>query len=162
LNCNTALKENIASGDLLGSVLDVQGVPRRRFFVAISSFATNEEEREKLLELASDEGYDLYFDYVVQGKRNYLDIFEDFRSCRPPLQVWLATIPVMFPRRYSVASSSAVRSNQVCSLGKRHISSHLPLTMTVRTMRGCLQIKIQIRSNSGRNLLWLLGQAWLW
>ena len=84
--------------------LDLCGVPRRSFFDGLARFATNAEEQEKLLELASAEGTDLYYDYCVREKRGYLEVLEEFRSARPPLSRLLELVPPMQPRHYSIAS----------------------------------------------------------
>jgi hypothetical protein len=43
----------------------VTGTPRRAFFEQLSLFSTSDEEKDKLLELASPEGADLF--HEVQG-----------------------------------------------------------------------------------------------
>lgn len=91
----------------------MQGVPRRSFFARISAHATNDEERDKLLELSSEEGNDLYFDYVVHGKRNHVDVLEDFRSCRPTLACLISAIPRLMPRKYSIASSALMNPTRI-------------------------------------------------
>lgn len=84
--------------------LDLCGVPRRSFFDGLARFATNAEEQEKLLELASAEGTDLYYDYCVREKRGYFEVLEEFRSARPPLCRLLELVPPLQPRHYSIAS----------------------------------------------------------
>ena len=77
----------------------------------MAAFATIEEEKEKLLELSSGEGTDLYWDYCVRERRNYVEVLEDFRSVRPPLEKLLEHIPVVRPRLYSIASSPIEQEN---------------------------------------------------
>eukprot|EP00605_Chrysophyceae_sp_TOSAG23-4_P000359 GSChrysophyteH1.ASY1.ANO1.406.1 assembled CDS len=74
---------------LFTSHLDICGIPRRSFFAGLAEFATYEEEKEKLLELASPDGASLYYDYCLREKRSYL----------------LEILPLLQPRHYSVASS---------------------------------------------------------
>ena len=91
--------------DLFSKVLDIGSVPTRSFFEEMAAFATIGEEKEKLLELSSGEGTDLYWDYCVRERRNYVEILEDFKSVRPPLEKLLEHIPLVRPRHYSIASS---------------------------------------------------------
>ena len=62
-----------------------------------------------MLELSSGPGTDLYWDYCVRERRNYVEVLEDFKSARPPLEKLLELIPVVRPRQYSIASSPSVQ-----------------------------------------------------
>ena len=109
----------------MSQVLDISGVPRRSFLKSLSQFSTNIEEQEKLIELSSAEGTDLYFDYIVRAKRNYVEVLEDFRSCRPSLHWLLQMIPMLAPRKYSIASSSRLLPNQVCIYVYMYVCMHV-------------------------------------
>lgn len=91
---------------LLSEVLDILGTPRRSFFERLSLFASNEDEREKLAELASPEGADLLYEYATREKRTYVEVFEDFPSCRVPPERVLELIPRLRARGFSIASSA--------------------------------------------------------
>jgi sulfite reductase alpha subunit-like flavoprotein len=91
--------------------LDLAGMPRRSFFEGLSAFATKAEERDKLLELASGEGAELYYEYCQRERRCYVEVLEEFPSARPALHKLLELIPVLQPRHYSVASSGYNASN---------------------------------------------------
>lgn len=67
---------------LLTEVLDISGTPRRSFFERLSVFATEDEEKEKLEELASPAGADLLYEYATREKRSYVEVFGDFPSCK--------------------------------------------------------------------------------
>ena len=103
--------------ELFSKYLDIQGVPPRSFFAFISHFATNnDEEKDKLLELSSPAGTDLYYEYCVREKRCYIDILEDFRSVRlQPLSRVIEVFPSLKPRQYSIASSAMAYPNEVCN-----------------------------------------------
>ncbi len=90
---------------LFTSHLDICGIPRRSFFAGLAEFATYEEEKEKLLELASPDGASLYYDYCLREKRSYVEVMEEFPSARPPIHKLLEILPLLQPRHYSVASS---------------------------------------------------------
>ena len=66
--------------NLFKYVLDIAGIPQRSFFKAIAPYATEEDERQKLFELSDAAGTDLYFEYCIREKRNFVDVLEDFRS----------------------------------------------------------------------------------
>jgi sulfite reductase alpha subunit-like flavoprotein len=100
-------------GALLSKCLDINAIPQRSFFEAIALYSENEEEKEKLIEIASGEGTDLYLDYCVKEKRSYLDILEDFRSVKLPLEVVLELVPRLAPRLYSIASSGLVVPDEI-------------------------------------------------
>ena len=98
---------------LFSSFLDIAGVPQRGFFEGLASYATSEEEKEKLLEICSGEGTDLYYDYCLKEKRNYVEVLEDFRTARPPLHKLLELLPVLQPRHYSIANSGLLHPNEI-------------------------------------------------
>lgn len=93
--------------DMFTRYLDIGGAPRRSFFRALSSHATKEEEKEKLRELSSAEGFSLFHEYVTREKRNYVEVLEEFPSARPPLSWLLEMVPPLEARHYSIASSPA-------------------------------------------------------
>jgi len=80
-------------------------MPRKSFFAGIAHFASKEEEREKLVELASAGGASLYYEYCQRERRTYVEVLEEFPSVRVPLHRLLELIPLLQPRHYSVASS---------------------------------------------------------
>lgn len=100
-------------GRLLSSFLDVGGLPQRGFFEGLALHTSNEEEKEKLSELSSAEGTDLYYDYCVREKRNYIEALEDFRSARPCLAKLLELLPLLQPRHYSIANSGMVCKDEL-------------------------------------------------
>ena len=100
-------------GRLLSSFLDIGGMPQRGFFEGLALHTTNEEEKEKLNELSSAEGTDLYYDYCVREKRNYIEVLEDFKSARPCLAKLLELLPRLQPRHYSIANSGMICQDEV-------------------------------------------------
>lgn len=71
---------------LLTEVLDISGTPRRSFFERLSVFASENDEKEKLEELASPAGADLLYEYATREKRSYVEVFGDFPSCKVGLK----------------------------------------------------------------------------
>uniref|UniRef100_A0A3Q4GF78 NADPH-dependent diflavin oxidoreductase 1 n=1 Tax=Neolamprologus brichardi TaxID=32507 RepID=A0A3Q4GF78_NEOBR len=59
---------------LVESYLDIAAVPRRSFFELLSTFATNELEREKLAEFRSAAGQDELHNYCNRPRRTTLEV----------------------------------------------------------------------------------------
>uniref|UniRef100_A0A8D3CNC3 NADPH-dependent diflavin oxidoreductase 1 n=1 Tax=Scophthalmus maximus TaxID=52904 RepID=A0A8D3CNC3_SCOMX len=91
---------------LVESYLDVGAVPRRSFFELMSTFATNELEREKLLEFSSAAGQAELHDYCNRPRRTALEVLSDFPHTTAELKVdyVLDLFPEIQPRSFSIAS----------------------------------------------------------
>ena len=85
--------------------LDITSVPKRALLEQLALLATNDEEQEKLFELASPDGADLYNDYCYREKRSLVEVLQDFSSARPSLPQVLTLLPRLRPRAFSIASS---------------------------------------------------------
>ncbi|CAN0247871.1 unnamed protein product, partial [Ectocarpus sp. 8 AP-2014] len=79
----------------------------------LSVFATEDEEKEKLEELASPSGADLLYEYATREKRSYVEVFGDFPSCKVPPERLLELVPRLRPRGFSIASSALETPSQV-------------------------------------------------
>lgn len=101
---------------LFSSFLDIAGVPQRGFFEGVAEFTENNDEKEKLMEISSAEGTDLFYDYCLKEKRNYVEVLEDFKTVNIPLSRLLSFLPVLQPRQYSIANSGLVSDNEVNDL----------------------------------------------
>lgn len=112
----STLQNTITIFEMFSYALDICGIPQRSYFEGIAPFAESHEEKDKLMELASAEGMDVFYDYVIREKRNYIEVLEDFRSCRPPLEKLLELLPIIQPRQYSIASYFD-RSSQLAASG---------------------------------------------
>lgn len=99
--------------ELFSDILDIGAIPKRSFFDCIHNFAASSEEKEKLIELASAEGTDLYFEYCVREKKSFIEVLEEFRSVELPMHYLLECLPVIPPRLYSIASSPHLQPDQV-------------------------------------------------
>lgn len=91
--------------DLFKKCLDITGIPLRSFFQQLSVYASNSEEKEKLYEISTASGNDIYYNYCIKEKRNYIEVLEDFKSVKVPLYNLIDMIPLLLPRSYSIASS---------------------------------------------------------
>lgn len=91
--------------EFVSAQLDLSSTPRRRFFERLAPFASNDLEREKLLEFSSAEGSSLLSQYAYREKHSLLNAIRDFPSARPPLEHLIDMIPVLKSRAFSIASS---------------------------------------------------------
>lgn len=92
---------------LVESFLDISSVPRRSFFELLSTFATNDLEREKLQEFSSAAGQDELLAYCQRPRRTALEVLADFPQTTAELQAdhLLDLFPEIQPRSFSIASS---------------------------------------------------------
>ncbi|KAF1775328.1 Flavoprotein-like domain [Phytophthora cactorum] len=111
--------------DLFTKHLAILEIPRRSFFERLSLFAVNEEEKEKLEELASAEGVDLLYDYCIREKKTYAEVLTDFPSVDVPLTILLQLIPRQKPRSYSISSSALLHPGR--SLGPSNEQKRVPM-----------------------------------
>lgn len=124
--------------DVFTKYLDILGTPRRSFFAKLSLFAVNEEEKEKLEELASPGGVDLLYDYCIREKKTYSEVLLDFPSAKVPLAILLQLIPVLRPRSYSISSSPLLHPGRVSTYWKLvsdyNISGLIQLHLSMMTL----------------------------
>lgn len=109
----SGLPDSCLVSELFTKYLDIHGTPKRFFFEQLALFAQEEEDKEKLLEMASPEGADLFHNYCTREKRTFVEIFKDFKSCRPSLEYVLELVPCMLPRGFSISSSQYIYPNEV-------------------------------------------------
>ncbi|KAK2818792.1 hypothetical protein Q5P01_024353 [Channa striata] len=100
---------------LVESFLDVAAVPRRSFFELLSTFATNELEREKLVEFSSVAGQNELHTYCNRPRRTALEVLADFPHTTAELRVdyLLDLFPEIQPRFFSIASSLQVHPHRL-------------------------------------------------
>jgi sulfite reductase alpha subunit-like flavoprotein len=97
------------AGHLLEGFVDVQGAPPRRTFIqAMAQLCPTGPDtamyKERLTHLASANGREDFYDYVMQEGRNIAEVLADF-SCVPMTLDWLLSFaPRLQCRYYSMAS----------------------------------------------------------
>lgn len=96
--------EKISLSELFESHLEIGGIPKPSYFHLLSQNTDDVEEKEKLLEMASASGIDLYYQYCLKERRSYIDVLEDFPRVHLSLQLFLEICPKLIPRKYSIAS----------------------------------------------------------
>ncbi|KAL6097233.1 ndor1 [Pungitius sinensis] len=100
---------------LVERYLDIAAVPRRSFFELLSTFATNETEKQKLLEFSSAAGQDELHSYCNRPRRTALEVLADFPHTTAEIKVdyLLDLFPEIQPRSFSIASSFQVHPHRL-------------------------------------------------
>ncbi|XP_059406597.1 NADPH-dependent diflavin oxidoreductase 1 isoform X1 [Carassius carassius] len=100
---------------LVEQFLDISAVPRRSFFEVLATFATNELERDKLLEFSSAQGQDALHSYCNRPRRTALEVLADFPHTTAQLSIdyLLDLFPEIQPRSFSIASSLLQHPNRI-------------------------------------------------
>lgn len=93
--------------------LDINAAPRRAMLVALAEMATSQEDKGRLIALASKDKTDAYHEYITKGKRTLLDLLSDLPSVNPPLAQMLEVLPRLQPRYYSISSASVTAARSV-------------------------------------------------
>ncbi|CAG8526895.1 14019_t:CDS:2, partial [Racocetra fulgida] len=93
-------------------ILDIFGRPAKRFYESLASHATDENEKKRLLWIASSEG-SVEFKRRVADTITYADLLYEFTSARPPVEDLVQIIAPIKPRHYSIASAQSVHPNSV-------------------------------------------------
>ncbi|CAG2174762.1 unnamed protein product, partial [Oppiella nova] len=94
---------------------DITSTPRTHVLKEISEYATNEEDKAFLKKISSptDEGKQLYAEWVIKNCRSIVHILEDLPSVKPPLDHLLELLPRLQPRYYSISSSPKLHPDSV-------------------------------------------------
>lgn len=102
---------------LLESHLDITAPPRRTFFTILARHVdphdpSFELHREKLEELQSAHGLDLYLDYVWKARRTPLEVLRDFPLWIPPDLIF-DLFPRLRAREFSISSAHLTTPQQI-------------------------------------------------
>ncbi|ODA76731.1 hypothetical protein RJ55_08002 [Drechmeria coniospora] len=87
--------------------IDFTAVPRRSFLKSISYFASDQDQKDRLLEFCSTEFLDEYFDYATRARRTIVEVLEEFWSVRVPPERILDVFPLIRGRDFSIANGGA-------------------------------------------------------
>jgi cytochrome P450/NADPH-cytochrome P450 reductase len=96
------LDRPIAAATLLGDYVELQQPATQRQVAALAATISCPPERKEAERLASDEAYE---DEVLAKRLSLLDLLDRLASADMPLGSFLAALPPMRPRQYSIASS---------------------------------------------------------
>lgn len=92
---------------LLIHSIDIAAVPRRSFLRAISYYASDPDQRDRLLELTTTDFLDDYFDYATRSRRSILEVLSDFDSVRVPADRLIDVFPLIRGRDFSIANAGS-------------------------------------------------------
>ncbi|KAM7190033.1 NADPH-dependent FMN/FAD containing oxidoreductase [Rhypophila sp. PSN 637] len=98
--CQSALR------DLLTHNFDITAVPKRSFLREMSHFATNENEKERLLEFTKPGNQQEFYDYTSRPRRTTLEVLRDFPSVKIPLRYALEMFPLIRGREFSICNGA--------------------------------------------------------
>ncbi|KAK1590034.1 FAD binding domain-containing protein [Colletotrichum navitas] len=93
--------------------IDVLGKPPKRFYEALSEFATDEREKAVLASLGGAEGAVDFKKRAEVDYVTYVDILQEFPSAHPAFHDLARIISPLKRREYSIASAQAVTPNSV-------------------------------------------------
>lgn len=92
----------------LTKYLDINGAPKKKVITAMAEAASDDGEKQRLEHLASKKGKEELTDYIVKGRRNFLDVMTDFASVSFSIAQVIELLPRLQPRYYSISSASNV------------------------------------------------------
>lgn len=93
--------------------IDIFGKPPKKFYEALAEFATDENEKKKLLTLGGPEGAAEFKQRAEVDTVTYADILLEFQSARPEFYDIIQIVSPMKRREYSIASSQVVNPTTV-------------------------------------------------
>ena len=93
--------------------IDIFGRPPKKFYEALSEYASDEEERKTLLTLAGPEGYKEFQRRAEVDTVTYADVLLEFSSAHPSFHEIARIVAPMKRREYSIASCQAVTPTSV-------------------------------------------------
>jgi NADPH-ferrihemoprotein reductase len=99
----------------LAQYYDITSVVRKPVLKVLGQYAKDEEEKKKLVTLASEEPeyQDYYEKYIMHDCRCITEVLKDFKSIEVPLDHFLEVLPKMQPRYYSISSSPNTNPERV-------------------------------------------------
>ncbi len=93
--------------------IDIFGRPPKRFYEALSAFATDAREKARLTSLGGADGADEFKRRAEVDSVTYADVLAEFASARPPLSELARLVAPLKRREYSIASAQAVAPTRV-------------------------------------------------
>lgn len=91
----------------LQSYYDILAPPRKQMLAMLAEYASNADEKKRLLELSSEDPdhQEAYNKYILHDVRTVACVLQQFASSKPPLDFFLELLPRLQPRYYSISSS---------------------------------------------------------
>jgi len=99
---------------VLVDAIDITTPPRKAVLKAFAEYATNPDEKARLLLLSKDgDVTDEYSKFIKHDQRTVFEVLEHFPSVNPPLAHLLELLPRLAPRYYSISSSPNAHPGRV-------------------------------------------------
>jgi len=99
---------------ILTDAIDITTPPRKAVLKALAEYATNPDEKARLLQLSRDgDVTDEYSKFIKHDQRTIYEVLHHFPSVNIPLEHLLELLPRLAPRYYSISSSSNAHPGQV-------------------------------------------------
>lgn len=96
---------------LMTRFLDITSPPSRQFLTFLSSYCDDVSDKERMLILATES--QAYEDWRHSKFPHLLEVFNEFKSCRPPAALFVAHSMPLQPRFYSISSSQRKHPHEV-------------------------------------------------
>ncbi|EGC38958.1 hypothetical protein DICPUDRAFT_148280 [Dictyostelium purpureum] len=89
----------------LSEHFDITNPPRKSVLRTLSEYTTDEQEKKKLLRLASEEASEEYNQFIKHDFRSIGELLDNFPNLKPNIAHFLEFIPRLPARYYSISSS---------------------------------------------------------
>ncbi|EFA83496.1 NADPH-cytochrome-P450 oxidoreductase [Heterostelium album PN500] len=89
----------------LSEVLDITNPPRKSILRTLAEYTQVEEEKKRLIRLASEEAADEYNEFIKHDFRTIGELLQNFPGINPPISHFLEFMPRLPARYYSISSS---------------------------------------------------------
>lgn len=93
--------------------VDIFGKPPKSFYTELAAFATDQVDRFALQFIGSAEGSSTFKKMCEIDTVSFADVFKQFKSARPGVEILCELVGDIKPRHYSIASSQAVVGDRV-------------------------------------------------
>ena len=95
--------------------VDITALPRTHVLKELAEYTEDEAEKAKLLLMSgtTQEGKELYAEWVVDSCRHITHILEDLPHCKPSIDHLLELLPRLQVRFYSISSSSRTHKESI-------------------------------------------------
>jgi sulfite reductase alpha subunit-like flavoprotein len=99
-------REDATLRDLLTHNLDIAAVPKRTFLKELVYYASDDLEKERLVELTGLGNTDDFYDYTFRPRRTILEVLGDFPSVKIPFERAVDCFPAIRGREFSIANGA--------------------------------------------------------
>ena len=93
--------------------LDFTSLPRKVFIKKLAQYAHDPLQKEELLNFCSIKGKNAFVEHIEKPMLGLADLLTKYDSIKVPLDEFLAMVPMIQPRYYTIASSSLLHPDSV-------------------------------------------------